>query len=414
MNSDKKYIWDEDNKTNNKWDGFFNSVYIISKFFDNFKIIEKSSEAKWLFWYTSKYSKTFKEIDEYIRQMLLEQKQKFLRSQWNIIIEKLYEKNLIPVFGSSDFDKLKKENYEEVIKTIYIFDPQLFEWWWNYIQKKTILSFLKSMLDWNRSDLLEIVSKLLELDEEELNEFRNVLNNTKIQNLNKLVNFLLDRKKTYLLLKKLVNEYKKETTERDHIQKIIEKNYWLFWEQYNLVSADQNFNTLKAKYCEVLEKENHWWVDGNLKRPDIFIVRTRKIQWHNAQYSINEHIIVELKRPSQSIGIDQYRQIEDYMRIISKDQTFSWRLDQWKFYVVGNELSDDLDWERNDSIDQGDPFLVKSSKSKFRIYALTRHELFSVFENNHNNYLECLELDDENLLESVMVDSADNITKNIT
>ena len=53
------------------------------------------------------------------------------------------------------------------------------------------------------------------------------------------IHFIEDRYKVIESLKKILFEYTDYANERNHIQKIIEQHYWLFGEQYNLVTADQ-------------------------------------------------------------------------------------------------------------------------------------------------------------------------------
>jgi hypothetical protein len=66
------------------------------------------------------------------------------------------------------------------------------------------------------------------MTQQEIDEFHNVLTKTKLANISKLVNFLINRKEVVFSLDKLVFDLKKFTNEREHIQKIIENNYWLF------------------------------------------------------------------------------------------------------------------------------------------------------------------------------------------
>lgn len=40
--------------------------------------------------------------------------------------------------------------------------------------------------------------------------------------------------------------------ERYHVQKIVEQHYWLFGEQYNLVTADQRMQKALANYLNIL------------------------------------------------------------------------------------------------------------------------------------------------------------------
>ena len=56
-------------------------------------------------------------------------------------------------------------------------------------------------------------------------------------------------------LRNLVFDLKKFSTEREHIQLAIEDNYWLFGEQFHLVSADETFEKALSNYLYVLDGE---------------------------------------------------------------------------------------------------------------------------------------------------------------
>lgn len=54
------------------------------------------------------------------------------------------------------------------------------------------------------------------------------------------------------ILKKIVFDLGKFANERDNIQKIVENNYWLFGEQYNLATADKTMATALKEYNYIL------------------------------------------------------------------------------------------------------------------------------------------------------------------
>lgn len=49
-------------------------------------------------------------------------------------------------------------------------------------------------------------------------------------------------------LKRIVFDLPNYANERDHVQKIMEQHYWIFGEQYNLVSADQRMQKALESY----------------------------------------------------------------------------------------------------------------------------------------------------------------------
>jgi hypothetical protein len=217
-------------------------------------------------------------------------------------------------------------------------------------------------------------------------------------------------------LKHLVYDLEKFTNERDHIQKIIENNYWLFGEQYHLVSADKNFETLLNNYLSFLEqkKKNYNKIDikSRLKRPDIFIAKKSDIPDSNSnEYMIEENIIVELKRPSVVIGKSQYDQIEEYIRIIIKEPKFSSETRTWKLILVGKNVDDWITDKYESQKGKGKKFLVEAVKN-YEIYALKWDDLFRIFDIKHKHLINKLEFRNsiiEDLNEKGLIDEFEKV-----
>lgn len=426
LNSLSKPQWNEDNWTNKKGDNFFNSLYIKSSFFDSFEVLQKKPTQDSIIGFekplNSNYSEVFRKLSKKLENFLLEKKKIYLKAKGNLLVEKLYQEWVMPQFWSWKYEALKKEDFEEIVKEIYIFEPQIFEKNGNKKQKQTILSFLKLLLDDDKREyVVSVMQWILELTEEQVKEFSTVLGKTKFSGIVKLGNLIIGRQELILQLKKLVFDLDKFTTEREHIQKIVEKNYWLFWEQYSMVSADKNFAVLKSKYEEFTKwnasKKTKIEKDEDKRRPDIFLARTRDLPQHNQNNTIMEHIIVELKRPTQNIWSEQFRQIEDYMEYIKNDPVLWSKLNTWKFYLIWEELKSYIT-DKYEPWD--DPFLIHQSQWIYRIYALKWSDLFRIFENSHKHLLIELDLDDNDLLEKLgllelppNIDTVDTITENI-
>ena len=95
-----------------------------------------------------------------------------------------------------------------------------------------MVGFLNLLLDSNERDrIISILDGIITLSEEEREQLSNVLRSTTISRINRMVNMMHDRYEVIETLRKLVYDLSKFTNERDHIQKIIEVNYWLFGEQ---------------------------------------------------------------------------------------------------------------------------------------------------------------------------------------
>lgn len=279
------------------------------------------------------------------------------------------------------------------------------------------------MLDTDqRENVLTILEGIVQLTEEERESLSNSLKRTNFSNITKLIKLLENRFKVVEILKILVFELEKFTTERNHIQKIIEENYWLFGEQYHLVSADKNMEIVLNNYFKFIEDSNSNILpksvdsQNKLKRPDIFICRQSEyLDIENTEYSIEENIVVELKRPSVIIGKKQYNQIEDYMLAIIDNPAFNSQIRKWKFIIVGKSVDSYIAAKYESCKDKGKKFLIGGLRN-FELYAMTWDDLFKSFEIKHKHLINKLEFR-ETLLEELQnrgVNLNDKIVNELT
>jgi len=220
-----------------------------------------------------------------------------------------------------------------------------------------------------RENILKIVESIVsDLDKEGREKLANVLTKTSFNHIVRTIKMIEGRFVTIEVIKSLVFDLKKFTDERTHIQEVISLNYWLFGEQFHLVGDDENFEKVLSNYLHFIEgnpstsdKKQFRLDDSERKRrPDIFICKNRKVpDVKSNDYNIEENIIVELKRPSVVIGKEQYRQIEDYFDfILSRDEFKSVEYRKWKFFLVGNELTEEVTNKYTSFEKEGKKFLV--------------------------------------------------------
>lgn len=423
LNKEKKEKDRKHTSFNNKTEDFHHSVYIESSYFDNFKL-SNAQTTTLNFELKDQNDITFKILLGFLKEKLSIEEKLFIKEYKAIeLINKYHKQNVFPIFKNNPYDKLRKEDLEKVVKEIYCVQPKIFQGL-KTAQSKTIVGFLNLLLDSDqRDDILNILDSIIKLTDEERKELSETLNRTKLSAVVALIKLLENRFNTVLGLKHLVYDLEKFTNERDHIQKIIENNYWLFGEQYHLVSADKNFETVLNNYLSFLEqdKKDYKNIDNKsrLKRPDIFIAQKSDIPDPNSdEYMIEENIIVELKRPSVIIGKNQYDQIEEYIRIIIKEPRFSSETRTWKLILVGKDVDEWITDKYESQKGKGKKFLVEAVKN-YEIYALKWDDLFRVFDIKHKHLINKLEFKDSiigELNEKGLIDGIDkveHITKKI-
>jgi hypothetical protein len=399
-------------------------VYVESKYFDDFKLTNSSSQTLAL-GKKDQNDTDFKCLLKFLKEKLTIEEKLFIKEfKATELISKYNRQSVFPTFKDNKYEQLRKKDLENVVKEIYCIQPKIFQGL-KVAQSKTIVGFLNLLLDSEqREEVLNILENIVQLSNEERNELSTALNKTRLSAVVSLVKLLENRFNTVEVLKGLVFDLEKFTNERDHVQKIIECNYWLFGEQYHLVSADKNFETLLNNYITFLESDNKEYhkIDSKsrLKRPDIFIARQNEIpDTKSNDYTIEENIIVELKRPSVIIGKSQYDQIEEYIRIIIKEPKFASDLRQWKLFLVGKEVDDWIIDRYDSQKSKGKRFLVESVRN-YEIYALKWDDLFKIFDIRHKHLIEKLEFKQsiyEDFVEKGILESretSDKLTEELT
>ncbi|MDD5463820.1 MAG: ATP-binding protein [Candidatus Moranbacteria bacterium] len=390
--------------------GFFHSVYIQSDYFDNFNYqnVEKSSKE---FFGKNQSDDIFKSLVIRLRKYLSQKRDNFYRLGADKKLKEFQVRKVVPEFREDKYDQERKRDFETVFKEIYLIEPMVFQSL-KPLQEKSLLAMLNLLLESDeRENILKIIDGIVcDLNKEERKRLANTLTKTSFNNIVRAIKMIEERFDAIETIKTLVFDLKKFTTERDHIQKIIESNYWLFGEQFHLTSADESFEKMLSNYRQFIDgnpsakEKKKFKLNGieKLRRPDIFICRSRKIpDIKSNDDSIEENIIVELKRPSVVIDKEQYRQIEDYFDfILEKDEFKSVELRKWKFFIVGNDLTEEV---RNKYVSfekEGKKFLVNKVRN-FEIYALTWDDLFKGFELRHEYLLEKLNFDKASIQEEL-------------
>ena len=377
---------------------FHHSVYIESKYFDTFNATKKDIAS----FDKNQQDGTFKALVQHLKEFVAKKEKEFVRdNKAEKLINDYRNKNILPSFKNNDYDRAREEDLVNVVKELYCAEPKIFK---NLraTQSKTIVGFLNLLLDSDERDkILTIIDGIVQLTDDERTALAETLNKTKFTHILSLVKLLENRYTVVETLKLLIFDLEKFTNERDHIQKVIENNYWLFGEKYHLVSADVNFETTLSNYLKFLEenqnkkpKISELNEGEKLRRPDIFICRKSDIPDPKSDDGlIEENIIVELKRPSVIIGKEQFRQIEDYMNFIMTEDQFNSQLREWKFILVGKKVDVYIkDLYKSQEV-KGKRFLVHAIE-RCEIYAMTWDDLFKQYKNRHRNLVDKLQFKD--------------------
>lgn len=209
-------------------------------------------------------------------------------------------------------------------------------------QRKLTLSLVKTAIEQNPKSVKTILSEVLELTQEEQDTFAELLEEITLGTMINLSHLISDRISVMSGLEAMLYdpENNKNIKERSQLHKILFEESWVFGEEWTLGSSDKSLKTILKKHLELKyddplgESIDTSSVNGLRKIPDLFLYKT------NAGHSKEElhHLIVELKRPIDPIGIDEIRQLEDYANDIVNEPSFDKGKTTWKFILVSTKI----------------------------------------------------------------------------
>ena len=252
---------------------------------------------------------------------------------------------------------------------------------------------------------MKIVEEITQLTPQERGDLVAVLQYTKLTNVIRTTRLITDRLRVIQMLKMLIYDNKKFANERDHIQKVIAENYWLFGEEFHLVTADRNFEQSLTEYLYVIDEDsdkNKYSIKNQerLRRPDIFMCQKRKVENLDGS-QLEQNIIVELKAPLVVLGKKVYRQIEDYMDLIVKEPKFNSQLRAWRFIAVCKSIDEDVRNTIKSQEGHNKRFLAKRINDNYEIYVMTWDDVFKSYEMRYDSLLKELNVDNEAILNSI-------------
>lgn len=414
IKSDGLECWKENTTLNNKGDNFHHSVYIQSDYFDQFywkgsqRKDEIEGQAELVH---SPKDAAFKFLSDRVSAYLHAKRRPFLKKFTESLIQAYEKEEILPEFDESPMGRYQKNLLEETVKELYLIQPQVFTAL-NITQKKAFVELLNAMLELGADDkLLEIIAKIVDMTPEQRTEFAGVLEYASMASITKTISMIKDRFSTVEQLKELVFNPDLKANERDHLQKLVEKHFWLFGEQYNLVTAEEpKFEEALRRYTSLLRgdgvKRKIEHIDRN-KEMDIFMCRK------DVRNDEIENVVVELKHPDVHLGQKEVNQVTTYLNVILDQDEFNADNMSWTFFLIGNgyDTSKTIDRELENAAGHGEKHLIRKSVTEnFKVYVKKWSEIFAEFECRHKFILEKLQFDKERMLKDANKEtSADEI-----
>lgn len=403
----------ETTKFNRNTIDFSHSVFVKSDFFDEKEYVETQDEGNQVNLFESEDDKkTLKKLKIAIASVIEKKIGMYMSQRADIAIkEMIEERKTFPVFSDDAYGQMRKQDLVRVTKEMYKIEPKIF-YKLKPIQEKSVLGFLNLLLSSEeRENILSIIEQIVDLSPEQRQDFSDMLKKTKLENIIDSIKFIEGRYKVIELLKTIVYDLTKFANERDHIQKIIEHNFWLFGEQYNLASADQRMKKALEQYTNILYGEKNIKAVLNEdaeqeRRMDIFLCNSREVA-NSFETTLEENIIVELKSPKVPLSKAVLRQVEDYMDFVKEQPSFNSEYRKWKFIAVCRAVDEDIKSRYEAVKDKGKIGLVLQIDN-YEVYALTWDDVFKSFELRHAPILKRLKYNQEQMAKELLDEVANS------
>ncbi len=264
--------------------------------------------------------------------------------QWEKIIE-VIQKKLLPYLGWESKAEIVKEITskgndvsEKQIKKLTKNHPELIRKFlqqidvtkWeenNYDDIAEILKEISELLSKTdigfRHAFMEVVQNLPKQGKRAVEDLGELLKSWSLKQLTSISNQVIERIQTLELFKnRILDDKTYEIRGNDSIHRILERAMWIIDERYWLLHSNE---TLRKIVGDEVVKANK----GNEKKRPDFVCG-----------GVGEKlIIVELKRPSHSLEIEDMNQLENYLSII--EQKHSGRT--FECYLIGKTISTELE-----------------------------------------------------------------------
>lgn len=406
--------WKSTTKLNNKGDDFYHSVYITSSYFDTFEYHPKQDDKQPSLIGHTKNDTSFKYLEEEITKFLRDKRRPFLEVFVDQKIEEFQKAGVLPI-PKSEWDIPKNIELTNVVRGLYVIQPKIFTSATDD-QKKIFIRLLDSLLDTSeREHILQIIDEVLGLDENDKHDLLELLKTTKLSGIIRAQKLVEDRFTFVNQLKEIIFRPEFKANERDHLQKVMDRHFWIFGEEFALVSTTEaKFETAITKYVHLLRghskpvKLEH--PDKN-KEMDLFLCR------QNVGTDSIENLIIEIKSPTVKLGVDEVNQLKKYEQVIKSAPECNSPNMSWTFILVGNTFNTSgyIEGEIQNAQNHGEKqkgliYSVGNSKMYVRKWA----QVFTEFECKHKFIQDQLNIDrtklksDYSELETLMSDTMAN------
>lgn len=272
------------------------------------------------------------ELRNYVRGRLAEQAQDVVR-EWK-------EQDIYPFEESESPDPIaiaEREVFDIVAVQVNDQHPTFARS--DVENKRLTLALIRQGLEANPSNFTKILREVAALPEEDQAAFAELLDRTPLSNIVRAGRIVADRLDTLQAFAHILfdEEWKKRLLERTQLHRLLVHELWILGDEYALATDDDGLRELLKKHLSIMGREEFApevdvkLIDDKDGIPDLMLYRRRKVD--RGRF---EHLVVELKRPSITLGQVETSQIERYAFTVAEDERFDTDKCSWEFVLLGN------------------------------------------------------------------------------
>lgn len=184
------------------------------------------------------------------------------------------------------------------------------------------------------------------------------------------------------------DEGRRALREVDQLHPMLEKEPWVFGEQFTDVISERGLTEVLARHLPALRGEPRRRVvkaEGRTRRLDLVLSGA------SGSSSSRQHLVVELKRPDVTLKTKEFDQLFKYAYAVMNDDRYKQdHATRWDFWLVGNKIDEQTRWQYFDK-DSNLPDGCFKQAGNLRLWARTWGEIVSEAEDRLRTVQDLLE-----------------------
>lgn len=210
------------------------------------------------------------------------------------------------------------------------------------------LRLIREALETSPDTLHIVLQEVLELSSDQQGEFRDLLERTTLSAVISSTRAITDRLDFLSGLEEIVfdADLRKRVKERSQLHRILAAETWVFREEYALTADDQTLTTALRAHVALLGRDDLTpgdldveVLDEHGRRVVLDLMLSRVIEQARDH---REHLVIEIKRPTQHVGLTEFAQIQKYATTVMEDARFAQTDTRWEFWIVGDEVEKEV------------------------------------------------------------------------